>query len=223
MAAANNPLKTVSQGDVFNLRFRLFNSAGTAPATYGAPVAYFALGDQATIEAGEEADFLNDSETGTVLVQQEEISNVDWWVVYVPFSSDDTLEGDVQAGTHYYELKIIDGDAAQTVAKGLLKIEPTIIRDVPANSASVVIQAEGSRRVTNKQIRLWAGENGFPTLYIYTLTNGISSDPADEESVFHTGGDMVEGDELADAIQTALGFTDAQMTAAVTAMLTYPE
>ena len=223
MAGAKNPLKTVSQGDVFNLRFRCFNNSGTGPASYSTPVAYFALGDQQTIEAGEDADYLNDSATGTVLVQQEEISTVDWWIVYVPFSSDDTLAGDLQDGTHYYELKIIDGNAAQTVAKGLLQIEPTIIRDAPANSASVVIQAEGSRRVTNKQIRLWAADRGSPTLYIYLLINGISSTPSDDESVFHTGGDMIEGDALADRIQAILAFSDAQMTAAVTEMLTYPE
>lgn len=79
-----------------------------------------------------------------------------------------------------------------------------------------------TRVVTNKQLRLWASDNGSPTLYIYLLINGISSLPEDPESVFHTGGDMIEGDDLAVAIKTALGFTADQMTAAVTAMQTYP-
>jgi hypothetical protein len=80
-----------------------------------------------------------------------------------------------------------------------------------------------TRVVTNKQLRLWASDNGSPTLYIYTIINGVSSLPADAESVFHTGGDMIEGDALADRIQAILGFSDDQMTAAVTSMLTYPE
>jgi hypothetical protein len=80
-----------------------------------------------------------------------------------------------------------------------------------------------TRTVTNKQLRLWASANGAPTLYIYLIINGISSLPADAESVFHYGGDLIEGDGLADAIQTLLGFSDAQMAAAVTSMLTYPE
>jgi hypothetical protein len=224
MAAANNPLKRVAQGDVFNLRFRLFNKDGTGPASYSNPVAYFALGDKQDIEAGEAADYTNDSSAGTVLVQQEEISNVNWWVVYVPFVSEDTLEGSVQAGVHYYELKIIDGYAAQTVAKGLLDIDETIIRSAPPSGGGAIIYTpSATRTVTNKQIRLWASDNGSPTLYIYLLINGISSLPEDPESVFHTGGDMIEGDALADRIQAILGFTDDQMTAAVTAMLTYPE
>lgn len=79
------------------------------------------------------------------------------------------------------------------------------------------------RTVTNKQIRLWASDKGAPTLYIYLIIDGVSSLPSDEESVFHTGGDMIEGDALAAAIQDALSFTDAQMTAAVTEMLIYPK
>lgn len=80
-----------------------------------------------------------------------------------------------------------------------------------------------TRVVTNKQLRLWASDNGSPTLYIYLLINGVSSLPADEESVFHYGGDMIEGDALASRVKNVLGFTADQMTAAVTAMLTYPE
>jgi hypothetical protein len=77
--------------------------------------------------------------------------------------------------------------------------------------------------VTNKQLRLWGAANGSPTLYIYLIINGVSSLPADAESVFHTGGDMIQGDALADRIQTILGFSDAQMTASAIAMQTYPE
>ena len=80
-----------------------------------------------------------------------------------------------------------------------------------------------TRTVTNKQLRLWASANGAPTLYIYLIINGISSLPADTEAVFHTGGDMIEGDAIALAIQAILGFSAAQMTAAVTSMVTYPK
>lgn len=80
-----------------------------------------------------------------------------------------------------------------------------------------------TRTVTNKQIRLWASENGSPILYIYLIIDGVSALPSDAETVFHMGGAMIEGDALAARIKTVLGFSDAQMTAAVTAMLTYPK
>lgn len=85
----------------------------------------------------------------------------------------------------------------------------------------------GLRRVSNKQLRLWAGDNGTPTRHIYTIINGtgalvgISQDPDQDEHVFHTGGDMIEGDALAVRIQALLGMSDSDWSLAISDMLDY--
>ena len=83
----------------------------------------------------------------------------------------------------------------------------------------------GLRRVTNKQLRFWAQQNGSP-LYIYSIANGLGAQPgisADiatpENAQFYGGGDMVEGDTLATRIQEILGMTDLNWSLALSAMV----
>lgn len=85
---------------------------------------------------------------------------------------------------------------------------------------AITDQLAGSRRVSNKQLRLWAAATGTPA-YINTITAAISADTEDAESVFYYGGDMIEGDALADAIQTALGLSDGAWSSAISTMLGY--
>lgn len=131
MGAAVNSAKTVSQGDVFSMRFPVRDKATNGPAQYTSPFAYFALGDKAGITAGETPDLTKDSDqVGGVRILQETISGVQWWIVYVDFAEADTLTNlSVQPGAHYFEVKVVDGPSRrETVATGQLVIKPTIIR-----------------------------------------------------------------------------------------------
>lgn len=80
----------------------------------------------------------------------------------------------------------------------------------------------GLRRVTNKQLRLWAVANGTPK-HVYTIQDAIDPDPGTANSIFYSGADMIEGDALATAIKNALAMTDSEWSLAISAMLEYPE
>lgn len=119
----------------------------------------------------------------------------------------------------------IKAEAALTfTANGVGAITGPNVRDAITNIADsfMPLTTTSGRVVTNKQLRLWASATGTPTLYIYLLTNGIDATPSASEAVFYAGGNMIENDPLALRVQSILGFSAAQMTAAVSAMLLYP-
>lgn len=125
MAPALNRPKTVSQGDVFSLRFPVTDAATKGPATYTAPVASFAMAPGAVAIDGATPVIEKDSAAkGGVRIVQEAGS----WVVYVDFVEADTKANPaVKQGQHYYELMIEDGPQRDTVATGALVVNLTII------------------------------------------------------------------------------------------------
>ena len=85
------------------------------------------------------------------------------------------------------------------------------------------IYAPANLGVTQKQIRAWAASTGSP-LYIYTIDNACPADIANIVNIqWNHGNTMAVGDPLYLFIQSTLGFSSAQMSAAFTVMQTYPQ
>ena len=80
----------------------------------------------------------------------------------------------------------------------------------------------GLRRVSNKQLRSWAQNNGAPVKYIYTIEAGLNADPISPENIYYSGGDMVELDAVAVKIKDVLALSDADWSLAISDMLAYP-
>ena len=122
-----NPPLPVSAGNVFSLFFPLLNPDGT-PATYTAPVAYFSLAATSyPVEGSTPALSKNSLPLGGVRIFQTMIKSVNTWVVYVDFVETDTENQ--PPGSHYYQLRIVDGSDVGTVATGNLVILATITRE----------------------------------------------------------------------------------------------
>ena len=74
---------------------------------------------------------------------------------------------------------------------------------------------------TIAQVRQWAAANGSP-LYIYTIDNAMPADIAQTTNIiWNHGSTMKQGDALYAFIQSTLGFSSAQMLAALTTMQGY--
>lgn len=81
----------------------------------------------------------------------------------------------------------------------------------------------GANAATQTQFRSWAAATGSP-LYIYTIDNACPADIASDINIqWNHGGYMYIGDPLYLFIQSTLGFSTAQMSAAFAVMKTYPQ
>jgi hypothetical protein len=129
MACETLHRETVSQGDKFRLRFPVKDLVTGLPKVYTSPVASFAMSAGAYPVKGE-TPVLEKSSGSGVSIAQETIDAVLYWVVSVDFEQVDTLDNpDVEEGTHYCEVLVVDsGTQPFTVATLQLVIKPTIIR-----------------------------------------------------------------------------------------------
>lgn len=108
---------------------------------------------------------------------------------------------------------------AQIPPEAIVDAFNTLIVDI--NNADASMGVSPSPFVTMKQLRLWAAANGAP-LYIYTIDNAVPADIASTVNIqWNHANTMVYGDALYSFIQSTLGFTSAQMLAALAAMQGY--
>jgi hypothetical protein len=117
MAAKKNGVTEISAGDTCALRFTILTPSGGNPS-YANPVATFALGKRKYPEPSEAPEWLKTAGSG-VTIEQDGAT----WKATVALQSSDTIG---LVGLRYYELRVEDGSAEQTVATGQLEILPII-------------------------------------------------------------------------------------------------
>jgi hypothetical protein len=123
MSAFENEPLTISQGDTFTMTFPLSDESDQ-PADYDAPEAVFELFKRSYAIEDETPILIKDSGSrGGVRLTQD----AGQWTAYVDLLPDETKGNPVvHAGSHYYQLRVIDGENDRgTVATGLLVVKAT--------------------------------------------------------------------------------------------------
>jgi hypothetical protein len=123
MSAFENAPLLISQGDKFTMTFPL-NDESDQPADYDTPEVVFELFKRSYAIEDETPILIKDSGSrGGVRV----VKSGSQWTAYADFLADETKGNPyVHPGSHYYQLRVIDGvNDRGTVATGLLVIKAT--------------------------------------------------------------------------------------------------
>ena len=120
MTAQNMP-QTMTAGDTVNLSFPILNPDGT-PAEFTSPTVQFAL-SRWGFPVNDDIPILEKTtDNGQASLAQETVAAVVTWVVTIQFTTGDT--SGIEAGPHFFWLKVTDGSAESVVANGVIQIEP---------------------------------------------------------------------------------------------------